>query len=262
VTGERKIGICARANVVDVVPCQPAVFPFQRSAGVEKRNDLKWLEEAAPRTVLAHKGLRIGCRVALDDTMPNRILEYLAQGANDLVDGAVGKSSAAALVSATGARVDVVLHQRGASGSRLLDGIALTQQRIDHVVDVTRRDHVDGFVSARTGDANTTLATNTPSARSPPAGLQRARYIPRRVAGLPHRGAPTGRRHMRATSWRSTRSRAAHSATHRSPPASDAVHAQRVHRAVRHLLLRGRWRGAGQAVQADRAEADLARSVG
>jgi hypothetical protein len=40
-TGQRKIGICARANVVDVVPRQPAVFPFQQFASGEARDDLK-----------------------------------------------------------------------------------------------------------------------------------------------------------------------------------------------------------------------------
>jgi hypothetical protein len=40
-TGQRKIGICARANVVDVVPRQPAGFPFQQFASGEARDDLK-----------------------------------------------------------------------------------------------------------------------------------------------------------------------------------------------------------------------------
>jgi hypothetical protein len=79
--------------------------------------------------------------------MPHRILEHLAHSADDLVDRAVGQAAASALVSAPGPRVDVLLHQRRAKGGCLVDRVALAQQRVDHVVDVARRDRVDGLVS-------------------------------------------------------------------------------------------------------------------
>jgi hypothetical protein len=48
---------------------------------------------------------------------------------------------------APGARVDVVLHERVALCGGLLDGIALSQERIDHVVDISCRNGVDGPLS-------------------------------------------------------------------------------------------------------------------
>jgi hypothetical protein len=46
-------------------------------------------------------------------------------------------------MSAPGAQVDVVLHERVALCGRLLDGIALSQERIDHVVDIPCRNSID-----------------------------------------------------------------------------------------------------------------------
>ena len=55
-------------------------------------------------------------------------LEDRADGADDLVDRAVGEPATAALVGAPGPRIDVVLHERCPDLARLADFIAFAQQ--------------------------------------------------------------------------------------------------------------------------------------
>jgi hypothetical protein len=79
--------------------------------------------------------------------MAHRILEDRPDGADDLVDRAVGETASPPLMGASGAGVDVVLGQRRARGGGLVDGVALLEERVDHVVDRALVDRVDRLLS-------------------------------------------------------------------------------------------------------------------
>ena len=85
----RDVGIAAGADRVNVIPGKAAARLLEGGARVEHRRDLKGLEEAALRTVLANQGVRIVGDVAVDHAMANAVREDLAYGADDLVERAV-----------------------------------------------------------------------------------------------------------------------------------------------------------------------------
>jgi hypothetical protein len=76
----------ARADGVNVVPRQPAMFALEQRASVEQSRDLKGLEEAARGTGLTNERLRVRGNVALNDAVAHRVLQDRTHGPDDLVD--------------------------------------------------------------------------------------------------------------------------------------------------------------------------------
>jgi hypothetical protein len=76
------------------------VLAFEDDARVDHRRHLERLEEEALRPIFANERLGVGRHVAVDDPLPDAVLEDLPDGPDDLVDRAVRQATAAARVGA------------------------------------------------------------------------------------------------------------------------------------------------------------------
>jgi hypothetical protein len=130
-----------------VLPRQAPALRFQSAAGVQHGSGLKGLQERTPRAFLTDQAFGVACCVEVHDATAHRVLEDRPDGADDLVDRAVGEAASPPLMGASGAGVDVVLHERRARGGGLVDGVALPEKRVDHVVDRAVGDRFDRVVA-------------------------------------------------------------------------------------------------------------------
>ena len=130
-----------------VFPRQAPAVGFESAPGVKHGGGLEGLQERAPRAFLTDEAFGVARCVEVHDAMAHRVLEDRPDGADDLVDRAVGETASPPLMGASGAGVDVVLGQRRARGGGLVDGVALLEERVDHVVDRAFVDRIDRLVS-------------------------------------------------------------------------------------------------------------------